>query len=415
MTVFFALSCTSFLVLPSRAEPTLAEVLESGPGADEETEIDANLSPEEDERELEAAIEPETSPEAQQEIEKEILAADKELLDGAPSSDAEKSALRPHIPIEINERVRKWIHYFTVIDRVRFARFLRRGSVYKSVVQEILKKHNVPSEIYYLAMIESGFVTHARSRARAVGPWQFMPGTGKLYGLKRNAHIDERQDIVRSTEAAARYLGGLHTAFQSWYLAMASYNAGEGRIVGAVVRGNSRNFWELAERKALPAETRNYVPKVLAALIIGRNPAKYGFTDVEDSPFPKYEEAIVPGGVRLKLVASKTGISLKTLKRLNPHLVRDMTPPNLESYPVWVPEGEAAQVAEQNAVFAKNRVRARKASRSVASKNFHLVRRGQSLSTIARRYGLSVAKLKRLNGLRSSSIQAGKKLRVAGR
>lgn len=415
VSAFLPFLLASISAHTSRAESTLAEILESSTGPEAETEIDANLSPEEDERELEAAINPKASPEEQQEIEKEILAADAELLEGAPSSDAEKTGSRPHIPIEINERVQKWIHYFTVVDRTRFDRFLRRGSAYQSLVKDILKKNEVPTEIYYLAMIESGYVTHARSRARAVGPWQFMPGTGKLYGLQTNAHLDERQDIVRSTEAAARYLRGLHTAFQSWYLAMASYNAGEGRIVGAVVRGNSRNFWELAERKALPPETRNYVPKVLAALIIGRNPGKYGFKDIEEAPFPKYEGAPIPGGVHLKHVASKAGIPLKVLKRLNPHLIRGMPPPHLDTYTIWVPAGDAARVAEQQSTLAKLRVRARKPTRAVASGKYHLVRPGQSLSTIARRYGLSIAKLKRINGLRSSSIQAGKKLRIAGR
>lgn len=416
--LLLAVACfLSLLAVDSvQGASTLAGVLESASTETlDETELDADVSPQQDERELEAANEPDASPGVQLEIEKEIRAADAELLNEAPSTDAEKSASLNRIPVEINERVRKWIHFFTVVDRARFGRFLRRGSAYKSVVHELLKKHEVPREIYYLAMIESGYVTHARSHARAVGPWQFMPGTGKLYGLKLGAQIDERQDIIRSTEAAARYLRGLHTAFQSWYLAMASYNAGEGRIVGAVVRGNSRNFWELAERKALPQETRNYVPKVLAALIIGRNPEKYGFHDVEEVPFPKHEGAEVPGGVRLSTVAEKTGIALKTLKQLNPHLFRGMTPTYVKTYTLWVPKGKSGSVAEHQTALARSRIHAKNADRVIASRDYHLVRRGQNLSTIARRYGMSISNLKRLNALKSSRIHVGKKLRVAGR
>jgi membrane-bound lytic murein transglycosylase D len=361
-----------------------------------------------------AVVSPEVDAKSRKEIEKEILAANAELMDEAPDTDVEKKTSRPKIPIEINERVQKWIHFFTVTDRERFERFLQRGSVYKEKIQAILKEHDVPRELYYLGMIESGYVTHARSHARAVGPWQFMPGTGRLYGLQQNSYVDERQDILRSTEAAAKYLRGLHTAFQSWYLAMASYNAGPGRIMGAVVRGNSRDYWELVERKALPSETRNYVPKVLAAVIIGRQLDKYGFEQPDGEAFPKVAAAEIAGGVRLTHVASKTGIDLAVLKQLNPHLRRGMTPPNKKTYSIWVPDGKEDQVVAVRAELAKKRVRSRRADRQVASRGYHIVRRGQNLSSIARKYGISVSRLKALNGLRSSRITVGKKLRVSG-
>jgi membrane-bound lytic murein transglycosylase D len=228
-------------------------------------------------------------------------------------------------------------------------------------------------------------------------------------------YVDERQDILRSTEAAARYLRGLHTAFQSWYLAMASYNAGEGRILGAVVRGNSRDFWELVERKALPRETRNYVPKILAAIIIGRHPVKYGFHIADVEAFPETERAEISGGVRLSRIAAKIGVPTEVLKRLNPHLRRGMTPANLKTYAIWVPKGMADEVSESRKELERTRVRASSADRVVASAGYHIVRRGQTLSAIARRYRTSVSRLKRLNGLHSSRIQVGKRLRVSSR
>ncbi|MGE4234370.1 MAG: transglycosylase SLT domain-containing protein [Bacteriovoracia bacterium] len=333
------------------------------------------------------------------EIEQEILQADADL-------DVARNG-HPKIPIEINEAVQKWIHFFTVTDRDRFERFLARGSMYKNTVQKILKENGVPPELYYLAMVESGYMTNARSRAKAVGAWQFIRGTGLRYGLKQNRYLDERRDIIRSTKAAAIYLSGLHTAFQSWYLAMASYNAGEGRILGAVVKGNSRNFWDLVDRKALPPETRNYVPKILAAIIIGKHPQRYGFKNFEESPFPEVEIAHVPGGVRLRDIANRSDLSLTQLRFLNPHLIRQITPANMKTYDIWVPAGQAKEIEGMRSKFARVRhvVRHRRIARKV-----HRVRRGEALSLISDRYGVPLAKIKRANDLRSNRIYAGQSL-----
>lgn len=356
-------------------------------------------------------------------IENEILDANADLEtpdpeDGvtAKAETPRLRATRPRIPLEINENVLKWIRHFTTTDRDRFHRFLKRGSAYKELVKSILREHAVPTELYYLAMIESGYVTHAKSHASAVGIWQFIRGTGLRYGLRQTREIDERRDIIRSTESAAKYLRNLHTAFQSWYLAMAGYNAGEGRILGAIMRGGSRDFWELVEKKALPPETRNYVPKFLAAAIIGKHPEKYGFHDIEAPVFPKVEPAQVAGGVRLRDIATKAGIPLSTLKQVNPHLLRDMTPHNRSAYTLWVPEGEATKVQSVQAVLAQMKVRIRpQTPRTLASvrRDVHVVRRGENLSSIARRYGMNISALKRLNGLRSNQLQAGKRLSVS--
>lgn len=355
----------------------------------------------------EVADEPAATYVRSQVIEQEILEADAELKADVAETKDRSSADRPRIPLEINEQVQKWIHFFTVTDRERFHSFLKRGSIYKDLIQDILKKNGVPRELYYLAMIESGFVIHAKSRARAVGPWQFIKGTGLRYGLKQDRYVDERRDIVRATEAAANYLKGLYAAFQSWYLAMASYNAGEGRILGAVVRGQSRDFWELVERKALPPETRNYVPKFLAAAIIGRHPEKYGFSDIQDKPFPETEAAVVPGGVKLTSIAHKAGIPLKTLKQLNPHLLRATTPASLKTYSIWVPEGHGEKIAQ---LRLERTVPMRTIAKQRYARVVHRVRKGEALLMLSRRYRVPVSKLKRVNRLRTNRIFAGQRL-----
>lgn len=349
--------------------------------------------------------------EALRDIERQIIEADAELK--VENSGASQTSNAPRIPIEINQNVQKWIAFFTIKDRERFQTFLDRGLIYRDLIKGILREHGVPTELYYLAMIESGFVLHARSHASAVGAWQFIRGTGVRYGLMQNYYVDERRDIIHSTHAAAEYLRNLHIAFQSWYLAMAGYNAGEGRILGAILRGGTRDFWELVEKKSLPPETRNYVPKFLAAAIIGRHPEKFGFRVNEPEKYPSVESVRVPGGVRLNEVAKRIGVPSRTLSSLNPHLLRKMTPANLATYPIWVPKGAAERTAELRPVFAKLRIRSERAV-ATSGKKYHRVRRGETLSVIARKYSLSVLQLKRLNGLRSSRIYVGSRLVVAG-
>jgi len=340
------------------------------------------------------------------EIEQEILETDTELqLDATKNKGA-----RPRIPVEINENVSKWINYFTDKDRERFGRFLKRGNQYKKLVQDILKEHGVPSELYYLAMIESGYSLHAKSHASAVGAWQFIRETGRRYGLKQDYYIDERRDIIRATHASARYLKNLHTVFQSWYLAMAGYNAGERRILNAIMAGGSRNFWELVEKKALPPETRNYVPKFLAAVIIGKHPEKYGFTNLTADEFPEVESITVPGGVSLIHIAKKIGISVAELKRINPNLMRAQTPGNRKNYSLWVPEKKTNILAAAYDELARKRI---KATRKIASgARYHTVRKGEFLLSIAKKYKTNIRTIKKINGLRSNKIFPGTRLKL---
>lgn len=327
------------------------------------------------------------------EIEKEILAED---LDKSVSKKLFEKDGRHVVPNEINEAVQKWIDILTDKEEALFARYLKRSGRYEKSVKEILREEGVPEDLFYLMMIESGFTTKARSRAGATGPWQFMHGTAKNYKLRMTRYLDERRDPWKSTTAAARYLRGLYKAFGSWYLAMASYNAGEMRTLGAILRADSRDFWELAAQNRLPKETMNYIPKFIAAMIIAKHPDKYGFDPAEIDPPLDSELVNVPGGRRLRDIARAIGVSHEDLELLNPAIIRGITPPN-EEYEIRVPKGSSDLLVAR--VGSLPKVAEPKEQRVFNSGNTHKVRMGESLWLIAKKYGVSVKELAQLNRL----------------
>ena len=324
------------------------------------------------------------------------------------------------IPLELNADVQRWIDYFTTRDADRFRRFLERGEKFKPIVAAVLRDQGIPTEIFYQALIESGFSTSATSSARAVGIWQFIPQTGRRYGLRIDQYVDERRDPMRSTIAAALYLKDLYNVFQSWYLALAAYNAGEGRIMSAIMRAKTRDFWEMVRIRALPAETMNYIPKFLAATTIGHNPKRYGFDDLSLEMAPTLTSVAIPSPIRLADVADVTGIPLSILKEFNPQVLRGVTPPDVSTYRVWVPKDQANAVEAQSERLASMKLRsaAKRAVASVGSsptvgERFHVVKRGETLAKVAAAYGLSLTKLKTLNSMRSNRVTVGTKLMIA--
>lgn len=320
---------------------------------------------------------------------------------------------KTHLP-----KVQKWISYYSKKDRERFQRFLNRGARYKQVIQDLLVSNGLPPDLYYLGVLESGYVTEAISRAGAVGPWQFMGPTGRQYGLKINNYVDERIDPVRSTLAAIRYLKELYRLKKSWYMALAAYNAGPGRVRRAIRRGGTRNYWKLTRRRLLPYDTREYIPQFLAILAIGRDLDSYGFVEETENPLMPMELVKVPARVPLKKVAEVSGISLEEINRLNPHIRKQVTPPTQSHvYHLWVKKHHSGKLESQFANLEKHMIPGlRVQTRSVASayRRVHRVRRGQNLSFIARRYGTSVSKIKKINGLRSNRIYVGQRLKVKG-
>jgi membrane-bound lytic murein transglycosylase D len=246
------------------------------------------------------------------------------------------------IPVESNALVRRWIDFYTVNDRARFNRFMQRGALYKVLIEDILIENGVPTEMYYLAMIESGFARKARSHASAVGIWQFGAATAKLYGLRVDREVDERLDVIRATRAAARHLAELREEFGSWNLAMAAYNCGVGCVRRAVRRGMSNEFWYLARRRLLPTETVNYIPKFQAAMQIGRAPERYGFSRKAIYNFPLVERVRVPSRIKVGELARRHGVPESTLVAFNLHLVRGHTPSSPSGYEIWVPRRKRA-------------------------------------------------------------------------
>lgn len=310
--------------------------------------------------------------------------------------------------------VKKWLHYFTVREHARFQRFLNRGEYYRNFIERQLETHDLPKELYYLAMIESGFRTQARSRAQAVGIWQFMPRTGKHYGLRVDSYLDERMDPVRATAAAISYLQDLYRVYQSWWLAIASYNSGEVRVLRAIMKRNTRDFFELVEQKVLPAETINYVPKFIAAMYIAANRERFGFTLTQERTFSEQDFHLyrTPPHVYLREVAHKAGCSVKQIKTHNPAVRRMLVHPR-HVVELRLPSAcSALDEARQKTLASLSKKRLR-SWRAREVKGRYRVRHGDSLYAIARRFKTSVRALRLANNLSGSRIYAGQLLQIA--
>ncbi|UCE20350.1 MAG: lytic transglycosylase domain-containing protein [Gemmatimonadota bacterium] len=238
------------------------------------------------------------------------------------------------VPMVRNDRVEFFVQYYQNEAYQSYATYLKRSVKYIEPMRDIFKKHDLPQDLVYLALIESGYNPFAYSRAHAMGPWQFLAGTARIYGLSRNKWVDERRDPVKSTEAAARYLKDLYEIFEDWYLVLAAYNTGQSRVLTAMKEAQSRDYWALD----LPTQTEDYVPRFLAATIIAKNPEQYGFDIAYEEPF-EHEVMLVPGKTDLKTTAACLGCEVDLLRRLNPELKHLVTPPNASSYPLRIPRG----------------------------------------------------------------------------
>jgi membrane-bound lytic murein transglycosylase D len=309
--------------------------------------------------------------------------------------DGQKEGPDFDIPIVINARVEQFIQYFQTTARNVFANWLARSERYIPFMKSLLKENGLPEDLVYLALIESGFNPYAYSRSKASGPWQFIYLTGKRYGLRSNWWIDERRDPEKSTIAAAKYLKDLYDMFECWYLAAAGYNAGEKKIATAMKRYGTEDFWELTKYRYLKRETKDYVPQMIAAALIAKEPEKYGFTDIEYQEPLRYEKVTVPEVTDLRLIAQACEVTLGEIKDLNPELSRWCTPPNFPDYEIKIPSGTKE-------LFLRN-FEALAPGERFKFKT-HVVKRGETLSKIARRYRVDLAPILELNHLSKKSL-----------
>jgi membrane-bound lytic murein transglycosylase D len=307
-----------------------------------------------------------------------------------------------NIPMILNDSVENHLEYFKTRGRDMFQIWLDRSARYIPVMKDIFKKKNLPEDLVYIAMIESGFNPYAVSWARAVGPWQFMPATGKMYGLKIDWWIDERKDPVKSTYAAAEHFKDLHNLFGSWPLAMASYNAGAGKVQRAVLRTRSEDFWDLKASRYIRKETKNYVPKFMAATIIAKNPELYGFTVSNYEPY-KYDEVVLEESTDLRLVARCAGCTYEEIKELNPELRRWVTPPQSSSYTLRIPSGKKeAFLANYATIPPEQKIKWDR----------HEVKKGETLSVIAKQFNTTPEAIRDINGLKRNDVRPGKHLLI---
>jgi peptidoglycan lytic transglycosylase D len=302
----------------------------------------------------------------------------------------------------LNDSVENHLEYFKTRGRDVFQRWLDRSARYIPLMKDIFREKNLPEDLVYVAMIESGFNPYAVSWCKAVGAWQFMPATGKLYGLKIDWWIDERKDPIKSTQAAAEHLKDLHNLFGSWPLALASYNAGAGKVQRAVLRTRSDDFWDLKASRYIKPETKNYVPKYMAATIIAKNPEDYGFTVSDREPF-KYDEVIIDESTDLRLIARCAECTYEEIKDLNPELKRWVTPPHYDSYVLRIPPGKKA-------VFLTNFAAVPPEQKITWER--HEVKKGDTLASLAKKYNTTADAIRDVNELRKNRLSPGKHILI---
>lgn len=348
-----------------------------------------------------------------------------------PDSETDKIPYARDFLLKKNtKRMQFWVDYFTKQNRERFQRFINNGEEYRHHIEEIFKAHGLPKELYFVGLIESGYYLGARSHAGAQGPWQFIKGTGKRYGLQISSDIDERQDLFKASKAAAMYFKDLHNVFSSWELALAAYNAGEYGIIRRIMKHGTRDFYELSRNKQLPSETINYVPKVLAAMHVVNNAEKYGFVLPRKSHrlFDRTELKPIKKNVSLKTIAHRLGVDEKLLRKLNPELKRSRTPHRYAgTYYLRVPQNkysykledlQSREIATDKRPETNHERNLRTASVEEAPKKkvrkYYRVKRGDTLISISRKFNTTPRELALANNFKSwrTRVKIGQRLKL---
>jgi membrane-bound lytic murein transglycosylase D len=315
-------------------------------------------------------------------------------------AEADLKNTQSDLPLMINDYVAGYINYFSTHGRGVFEGAWTRSGRYREMILRIFKEEGIPQDLIYMAQAESGFKPLALSRARARGMWQFMASRGVGYGLRRSLWVDDRQDPEKATRAAARHLKDLYNQFGDWYLAMAAYNSGPGNVQQAVRRTGYADFWELYKRNVLPAETKNYVPIILAMTIMSKNPAQYGLDAITPDLPLKYDVVKVNYPVDLRLVAECVDAPVEDLIDLNPSLLRRTTPKD-QSFDLRLPEGSKAKYETAIAAIP---VEKRVAWR------YYKVQPGDTLAGVARKYRTTERAISQANDLQGAELTADSRL-----
>jgi membrane-bound lytic murein transglycosylase D len=340
----------------------------------------------------------------------DVLNPPSEVTQLQPISPDSAEPTAYNVPIVVDSSVQGHIRYFNTAIRGRFEQWLLRLSRYRPLVETIFTEFHLPSDLVYLSLVESGFNPYAYSRARATGPWQFMKGTAKLYGLRVDQYVDERRDPIKSTVAAARYLRDLYDLFGAWPLAMAAYNAGEGKVMRALHKAQVESFSEISKTRLIRRETKEYVPRFMAATIIARNPDRYGFSQETVAPH-RFEEVVVDRPIHFRAIANVTGVPYEELRLLNPELRRDATPPDDTPYHLKVPVGSKAkieQLLDRIPTFKFPVLPAASAKFADAgTPRWYKVRVGDTLGKVSKRFRIPLKTLKAKNNLSSPVIRPG--------
>jgi peptidoglycan lytic transglycosylase D len=308
-----------------------------------------------------------------------------------------------NFPVVFNKQVNMYLNLFQGKQRKQFARWLARSGKYRDIMETELKEAGLPTDLMYLSMIESGYYELAYSRSKAVGLWQFMKATGRQYHLRVDKYVDERRDPAKSTKAAVAYLSDLYKEFGNWHLAVAAYNGGPGKVRSGLRRHKVDNFWDLASKKHLRLETKRYVPKLIAALVIAKDPKKYGFSNIQYQQPLQYDTIKVGPNMSIGAIALISDSTEKEIKALNHELKRGKSPSNRASYAVKIPTGTIS-IAQKNM--------SRLHSIATTGYKTHKIRKGDTLAKICKRYDVNKTTLLKVNNLRSSKLKSGHNLRI---
>ncbi len=327
-------------------------------------------------------------------------------LDKAVEQPRESRRLQFSQKVIDDPKVRHFVKYYSITAKNSFHELLERSGKYMPMIAKVLKQEGLPEELGYLALLESEFVVNATSRSGAVGLWQFIAPTARRYGLRVDRWVDERRDPVKSTRAAAAYLKDLHDYYGRWFLATAAYNAGPGNVDKALRQTRAKDFWSIRAKARLNEETRNFVPRFVAIALIAGNPQKYGFHDIVYPPPLDYEEVELAAPMKLEMLAKLAETNVSTIRNLNPALLRQATPPGESVYRLNLPVGQASTF------LAKLNDKLLEKDREPVKVVTHEVKKGETLFSIARLYGLTARALMEFNGLKTARIRIGQKLAI---